>query len=188
MLAFWNALVEEVSHVVPDAQTFARVLVRLTFAVLLTGIIGWERERGHKTAGLRTHLMVAIGSALFVLVLENTEGDNANQAVSRVIQGITAGVGFIGGGAILKLESQNKIRGLTTAGSVWFAAAIGVAAGMGKLSAAIAGTIFAMIVLSSLAKLEIRNRKTPLIIQSQTNQSQTGEKIIDSDDIDDDEN
>jgi putative Mg2+ transporter-C (MgtC) family protein len=166
MLAFWNAILAEFSHVVPDAQTFARVLVRLTFAILLTGIIGWERERGHKTAGLRTHLMVAIGSALFVLVLENTEGDDANQAVSRVIQGITAGVGFIGGGAILKLERQNKIRGLTTAGSVWFAAAIGVAAGMGKLSAAIAGTIFALIVLSSLAKLEIRQRE-PKIVDEQ---------------------
>lgn len=161
MNTLWNALLVEIGHVVPDAQTFARVFVRLGFAILLTAIIGWERERGRKTAGLRTHLMVAIGSALFVLVLEDSTTD---QGVSRIIQGITAGVGFIGGGAILKLESQNKIRGLTTAGSVWFAAAIGVACGTGKLAAAIVGTIFAFIVLSLLAKIEFVKQKPELIV------------------------
>jgi len=164
MNSFWDALLAEVGHVVPDANTFARVLVRLGFAVLLTSVIGWDRERGRKTAGLRTHLMVAIGSALFVLILEDSTGD---QAVSRVIQGITAGVGFICGGAILKLESQNKVRGLTTAGSVWFAAAIGVAAGTGKLAAAIGGTIFAWIVLSLLAKVEIARKEPKVVVHGQ---------------------
>ena len=180
---FIEALSSEFSRVVPIATMLARVIVRIGFAVLLTAIIGWEREKGNKTAGLRTHLMVAIGSALFVVVLENGSSqnpDSAREGVSRVIQGIAAGVGFIGGGAILKLESQNKVRGLTTAGSIWFAAAIGVCAGTGEIGAAIIGTAFAWLVLSSLGKLEGRAKPSKLILTDKNAATQN-----DDDDFDD---
>lgn len=148
---FWDAIREELSFETPDMHQLVRITIRLLFAVGLTAIIGWEREVGHKTAGLRTHMLVALGAALFTVAsLEAAAKDSSD--VTRVIQGVATGVGFIGGGAILKLESKNRIRGLTTAGTIWLAAAIGVAAGLGKLGAAGIGILLAWIILVVLER------------------------------------
>lgn len=158
MDAIWAAIVKELGAEWPTADQFVRVTLRLVFAAVIAGIIGWNRERGHKTAGLRTHMLVSLGSALFVLAaLESVPADDAGQAmedVSRVIQGVAAGIGFVGGGAVLKMQEDKEVRGLTTASSVWLAAAIGVAAGMGRLAAAAIGVLLAWFILSYVERVK----------------------------------
>jgi putative Mg2+ transporter-C (MgtC) family protein len=162
---FWQALREEMWLEIPDVKQMVRIAVRLLLAVSLTAIIGWEREVGNKTAGLRTHMLVSLGAALFtVTALESST--NAISDVTRVIQGIATGVGFIGGGAILKIESRNRIRGLTTAGTIWLAAAIGVAAGLGKIGAAAFGIALAWFILVVLEKLKGDHKKKHLVKDS----------------------
>lgn len=156
MDALWNAFLDELRIETPDAAQLVRITVRLTMAVLLTAVIGWDRERGHKTAGLRTHMLVALGSALFTVVCLDF-GD----AATRAIQGIATGIGFIGGGAILKLENQNRIRGLTTAGTIWLAAAIGVAAGLGKIGAAVVGLLLAWLIVVVIERVKVRYHIEP---------------------------
>ena len=102
-----NTLVEEFSSL-PDAAEVTRVMVRLLLAALLGGIVGYEREHKGKAAGLRTHMLVAMGAALFVLVPERGGMDIAD--MSRVIQGVVAGVGFLGAGAIIKRHPRNRCR------------------------------------------------------------------------------
>src|SRR4051812_18511815 len=97
----------------PDQAQLAHVLVRLVAAALLGGLVGWQRESTHKPAGLRTHMLVTLGSAVFVLAASLSGVGPDGQA--RVIQGLATGVGFLGAGAILKLASEREIHGLTTA-------------------------------------------------------------------------
>ncbi len=132
----------------PDAAEFTRVALRLVVAMLLGGILGYDRERRGISAGLRTHMLVALGAALFVLVPLQARMEVAD--ISRVLQGVIAGIGFLGAGAIIKLSGKQEIIGLTTAASIWLTAAIGVAVGMGKLATAILCTLLALIVLSAL--------------------------------------
>lgn len=107
----------------------AQLLLRLAVAGGLGLIIGIERERPHRAAGMRTHVLVALGSALFVTSALNAGA--SMDATTRVIQGVVQGIGFLGAGTILKLSDKAEVRGLTTAASVWLTAAIGVAAGLG---------------------------------------------------------
>ncbi|QEZ44584.1 MgtC/SapB family protein [Cupriavidus oxalaticus] len=136
----------------PDAGEATRLLVRLTLAVVLGGLIGYEREASGKAAGLRTHMLVALGSALFVLVPLQAGVPLAD--ISRVLQGLIAGIGFLGAGAILKQNSEADIKGLTTAASVWMVAAIGVAAGLGRDTTAVIATIFTLVILQILLRLK----------------------------------
>lgn len=133
---------------VPNIKELTRLLLRLTLAVVLGGLIGWERESAGKAAGLRTHMMVALGSALFVLVPLQAGVPLAD--MSRVLQGLTAGIGFIGAGAIIKQANENDIRGLTTAASIWTVAAIGVACGLGREMTAVVATVFSLLILQLL--------------------------------------
>lgn len=149
----WNTLRQEFSDI-PDLEGFTRVFVRLMLAVLLGGLLGYERERSGKAAGLRTHMLVALGAALFVLA--PLQGGMQVNDLSRVLQGVIAGIGFLGAGAIIKLGAQGEIRGLTTSASIWLTAAIGVAAGMGRESTAVLSTVLALVILGVLHKLEIR--------------------------------
>lgn len=143
---------------IPDIADFARVSVRLFVAALLAAFIGWERERHGRAAGLRTHMMVALGAAMFTLVpLEAGVGPNE---IARIAHGVAAGVGFLGAGAILKITTEKDIVGLTTAASIWLTAAIGVAAGAGQMLAGILATIVSIIVLWSLRRLELRAHAT----------------------------
>ena len=138
----------------PDAAAALRLAIRLSLAALFGGVLGWERGRLGKTAGLRTHMLVSLGSAMFVAApLE--AGATAND-ITRVVQGIATGIGFIGAGTIIKLESQGLVKGLTTASSVWIAAAVGLAAGAGLLWAPLVGTVLALLILEVLGRIEAR--------------------------------
>lgn len=118
--------------------------LRLMASVLVGGSIGFNREMRGKPAGLRTHAIVALGAAVAVVVV----APNA-EAVSRVIQGIIAGVGFLGGGAILKTSAspQETVHGLTTAASIWLCAALGTACGAGQWLPALIAVGIALFVL-----------------------------------------
>ncbi|HVT29236.1 MAG TPA: MgtC/SapB family protein [Lacipirellulaceae bacterium] len=127
--------------------------MRLAVAAVLGGVIGFEREwKGH-WAGLRTHMMVALGAALFLLVgAIAVNGQSAPMA--RIVQGIAEGVGFLGAGAILKLSEQREIKGLTTASSIWLAAALGAAAGLGAYALAVAAIGVSIFILVLLLPVE----------------------------------
>jgi putative Mg2+ transporter-C (MgtC) family protein len=136
----------------PDVAEVIRVAIRLITALFIGGVIGLQREITHHAAGLRTHMLVSLGTA--VLVVCAHESGMASADVSRIIQGIVTGIGFLGGGAILKLTSEHEIRGLTTAAGIWLTAAASVAAGLGRIGSALIGTVLALFVLMALRKVE----------------------------------
>jgi putative Mg2+ transporter-C (MgtC) family protein len=113
-----------------------------------------EREAAGKAAGLRTHMLVALGAALTLVVAYRMGMPEADQ--SRVIQGLVTGVGFLGGGAILKITDERRIRGLTTAAGIWMTASIGIAVGAGKLATATMATVLTFVVLRMLQLVETR--------------------------------
>ncbi|GGY80548.1 Mg(2+) transporter [Cellvibrio zantedeschiae] len=130
-----------------DVTELTRVSVRLLIAALLGGLLGFEREQRGKSAGIKTHMLVCIGAALFVLIPQQA-GLVSEADLSRVMQGIISGIGFLGAGAILKKGDDEKdLKGLTTAAGIWLTAAIGVAAGLGRESSAILCTLLALMVL-----------------------------------------
>src|SRR5919205_880738 len=145
---------EELLSGLPDARRLTHVLIRLVAATVLGEIIGAQRQRAGKPAGLRTHMMVTTGTAVFVLACSGV--GMSQDALSRVIQGVVTGIGFIGAGSILKLDRERDIQGLTTAAGVWMTAAVGVAAGLGSLGVAIISTAFAVIILSLAKRFEPR--------------------------------
>src|SRR3954454_2987658 len=99
----------DLSHLVLDFDQIVRVTLRLVAALAVGTAIGTQRELTHKTAGLRTHMLVALGTAAFVVGAAET-GMNA-EALARVVQGIATGIGFLGGGAILKLTDRREVHG-----------------------------------------------------------------------------
>lgn len=149
----WLTLVSEFSDI-GDIEQATVIVLRLLMAGLLGATIGYERERRGKDAGLRTHILVALGSAIFVLVPYISNMDIAD--LSRVMQGVIAGIGFLGAGAILKQEKGQGVRGLTTAASIWVASAIGMAVGLGREATAVASTLMALFVLAVIGRLEKR--------------------------------
>jgi putative Mg2+ transporter-C (MgtC) family protein len=120
------------------------ILLRLGTATVAGASLGLNRKLRGKAAGLRTHALVALGAALAMLVSEVVAGSD-HGAVTRAVQGIVAGIGFLGGGTILK--SRTGIRGLTTAASVWIAACVGLACGAGLWVAAAIAVGLALVVL-----------------------------------------
>jgi putative Mg2+ transporter-C (MgtC) family protein len=149
-----ETLLQELGAGLPDAAQVVRVLVRLVAAALFGAVIGFQRERAGKPAGLRTHMLVALGAALFVIAA--IEWGMAESDLSRVIQGIATGIGFIGGGAILKLSEEREITGLTTAAGIWLTAAAGVAAGLGRWGAAALAVALTWVILAVLVRVEAR--------------------------------
>ncbi|MED5618553.1 MgtC/SapB family protein [Ideonella sp. BN130291] len=139
---------------IADARQAVLVSVRLLVAVLLGGVLGYERELRGAPAGLRTHMLVALGSALFVLVPEQAGVSPAD--LTRVLQGVVSGIGFLGAGAILKLDHERNVQGLTTAASIWATAAIGIAAGLGRELTATLATVLALVILTVLRWFEQR--------------------------------
>jgi len=140
-----NTLATEFSDL-PDAAQTTRLVLRLTIAALLGGLLGWEREHAGKAAGVRTHMLVAMGTAMFVLVSQQI--GMGNEDLSRVIQGVTAGVGILCAGTILKSDKVNDVKGLTTAAGLWLTAAVGVAAGLGQELTAVLATLLALVILA----------------------------------------
>ena len=130
---------------VPDLAEALRILLRLALALGLGLLLGYERESQGKSAGVRTHMLVALGSAIFMTIPLQIGVQPAE--LTRIIQGMVTGVGFLGAGTILKSDDESRVKGLTTAAGIWLTAAIGVAAGLGRESTAILGTLLAVVVL-----------------------------------------
>lgn len=143
---------EELSYGFPDRRQFIHFIIRLISAVLLGAAIGYQREKAGKPAGLRTHTLATFGTAVFILACHSY--GMSTDGLSRVIQGIVTGIGFLGAGAILKDDAKHDIKGLTTAASVWVSAAIGVSVGLGALGMAILATILTLFVLMLAHKFE----------------------------------
>ena len=139
-----NTVLSEFSDI-PDVTQMTRITLRLLVAAALGGLLGYERELRGKSAGVRTHMLVAVGAALFVLVPQQAGASLAD--LSRVMQGLIAGVGFLGAGAIILGNQQVSTSGLTTAAGIWLTAAIGVAAGIGREATAVLSTLIALLIL-----------------------------------------
>ena len=148
---------EELTFGLPDTRQLVHVMIRLIAATLLGAVVGIERERARKPAGLRTHILVALGTTVFVLTGSGV--GMSSDGVSRIIQGIVTGIGFIGAGSILKLHEERDIRGLTTAAGIWMTAAIGVAVGLGSLGVALLSTVLTLMILAVVGSLEYRMDK-----------------------------
>jgi putative Mg2+ transporter-C (MgtC) family protein len=136
-----NAVVAEFSDI-SDLAEMTRITLRLLLAALLGGVLGYERERKGKAAGVKTHMLVAIGAAIFVMV--SKEMGVSDIELGRIIQGVVAGIGFLGAGAIIKGNNEEHITGLTTAAGIWLTAAIGVTVGLGREGSAVICTLFAL--------------------------------------------
>ena len=120
---------------------YTELLLRLILAVVAGGLIGLEREVVHKPAGIRTHMLVSLGSALFVLVtIETLPNETA-----RIIAGIATGIGFLGAGTIFKAKSE--VHGLTTAASIWAVSGVGIAIGLGYYLMTVIAVVLVLIVL-----------------------------------------
>ena len=137
---------------VTDVAQLTRIVLRLMLAAVLGFVLGFEREQQGKAAGVRTHMLVAIGSAMFVLIPQQTGIVPAD--MSRVIQGLVAGVGFLCAGTILKQgKDESHVQGLTTAAGLWMTAAIGMACGLGREATALLSALLALAVLSLVPRL-----------------------------------
>lgn len=136
-------------------------LLRLLAACLCGALIGWNRERRDKPAGLRTHMLVSLGAATFMvggldymesMPLEPPQWIQLDPF--RIIAGIIGGIGFLGAGSII--QSRGEVRGLTTAASIWISSAIGIACGMGFFGLAVMAVVLAVLTLSGVGALERR--------------------------------
>jgi putative Mg2+ transporter-C (MgtC) family protein len=135
-----------------NTEQLAHLILRIAVACVAGAIVGYQREKLGKAAGLRTHILVTAGTALMVAVCYLEGMDHAD--VSRVLQGIITGIGFLGGGVILKLEKNQEIKGLTSAAAIWYVAALGIACGLGKFSIVLLGSIVGFAILEMVARLE----------------------------------
>ncbi len=133
---------------------FGATLIRLTLATVLGLMLGFERERGGHDAGLRTHGLVALSSAMLTLSAIELSALYAESDPVRVIQGLAQAIGFIAGGLIF--VRGGDVRNMTTAASLWMAAAVGITAGAGQYVLVLTGSLIALVLLSALLILERR--------------------------------
>lgn len=129
-------------------QLIYEQIIKIVLAALLSSVVGWEREKLHKPAGLRTHMLVGLGAALLTII----SIDYFMQDPVRVIAAIVTGIGFIGAGTIIA-QGEKGVHGLTTAASLWIIAAVGICVGIGWYLLAILTTIFIILILF-LGRLE----------------------------------
>ncbi len=147
-MTVWQQIVDVVQRDfadLGDAAMVVRIVLRLLMAAAVGGMLGYEREARGKAAGVRTHMLVALGAAVFIVAPIMQGADN--QAISRVIQGLVAGIGFLGAGSIVKGHQDSKIHGLTTAASIWMAAALGMTVGLGRSGIAVLGAALSLLIL-----------------------------------------
>jgi len=131
----------------------AEVALRLGAALVAGALIGLDREIKKRPAGLQTHALVSIGAALAVLVVIGSPHPTGDP-MSRAVQGIITGIGFVGAGVIMQYERERRVEGLTTAASIWTAAALGMACGAGYLALASVGLGAILFVLVALGRVE----------------------------------
>lgn len=141
----WLTILSEFSDL-SNVTQITKVVLRLITASILGGLLGYEREMKGKSAGIRTHMLVALGSAIFIIVPQ--QAGVSPEEVSRVLQGLIAGVGFLGAGAIMIGQQKENETGLTTAASIWITAAIGVTVGMGFEATAVLSTLMTLAILA----------------------------------------
>ena len=133
------------------------VLLRLLIATLAGAAIGWNRFRAGKPAGVGTHALVALGSALFVSIPIQMSPEHSNDAFTRVVQGIATGVGFLGAGEIFRdAGAGNRVHGLTSAAALWVTAALGIVAGWGSGVLIASATAMVLLVIALAPRLERR--------------------------------
>lgn len=143
----WDELV-----LIPQWDLALQVVIRLLIAAVLGGTIGYERQTKGKAAGLRTHMLVCVGTAIIIIVARLDGIPMAE--MSKVIEGVVAGIGFLGGGVILKLSQEREIKGVTTAAGIWTTAAIGIAVGLGQVWIAVVSMLVVWLILFVLGYLE----------------------------------
>lgn len=134
-----------------NSFNFLPHLAAMAVAYLLALPIGWNREKAERSAGIRTFPLVAVATCGVVQAAEGLVGDEA-EAMARIIEGLITGMGFIGGGAILKVKES--VRGTATAASLWVTGAIGIAVGLGSIDVALVLTIMAFVTLYFLSPLK----------------------------------
>lgn len=128
------------------------LVLRMAVAALLGGLVGVEREYSGHSAGLRTNILVAVGSCLFtILSIEGFPSTAATRDTARIAAQIVSGIGFLGAGAVFR--DGNRVRGLTTAATIWLVAAMGMAVGAGEYSLSVAAVVMTLTVLVVLAPL-----------------------------------
>lgn len=143
---------EELAGGFSGSREMVSLTVRLVLALLFGAVIGFQRERMGKAAGLRTHMLVSSGAAVFVIA--GAELGMSSDSLARVIQGLITGIGFLGAGAILKIYERREVEGLTTAAGIWMTAALGVSVGLGRFGLALVATVLSLATLSLVGKLE----------------------------------
>ncbi len=153
----WATVVKEFSDV-PDVSAMTRIMLRLALAAFLGGVLGYERELKRRSAGVRTHMLVAVGSALFII--GPMQSGMPLEDMSRILQGIVQGIGFLGAGAIIVRAKQQLVEGLTTAASIWATAGIGVIAGLGLEATAVLSAAFVLIILAAVPYILPTQSKT----------------------------
>ena len=146
----WATTVSEFSDI-PDVSTVTRVTVRLVLAAALGGMLGYERELKSRSAGVRTHMLVAVGAALFVI--GPLQSGVPLSDMSRILQGIVQGIGFLGAGAIVIRATARKVEGLTTAANIWATAGIGMIAGLGLEATAVLSAVIMLIILAVIPRI-----------------------------------
>jgi len=140
--------------------SFHIAFFRVVLAFALGSIIGLEREKKGRSAGFRTHILVCVGSALIMIVslyMHDLYGGVASLDPARIAAGVITGIGFLGAGAIIR--SQEQVRGITTAASIWVSSAIGLAVGCGLVAISIVVVIIAFVTLYFLKVVEIKLEK-----------------------------
>lgn len=147
-----NTVLNEINQLTPDVPQLVRITLRLLAALIIGTAIGLQRELTHKPAGLRTHMLVALGTSLFIV--GGAEMGMPLDSLAKIVQGIATGIGFLGGGAILKLTTEREIHGLTTAAGIWMTAAASAAAALGQIAVALIGTAFGLFILIVFHRLE----------------------------------
>jgi putative Mg2+ transporter-C (MgtC) family protein len=148
---------QELTLGMDSTRQTVQILLRMVAAVVFGFLVGMQREKAGKPAGVRTHMLVSLATAIVVLACAGM--GMQYDAQSRVIQGIVTGIGFIGAGSILKLSEERDIQGLTTAAGLWLTAAIGIACGVGTLGIALIASVITVGVLALAGVIESRDEK-----------------------------
>lgn len=144
-------------------ETDLSIFLRLLIVILLAGTLGWERETSGKAAGLRTHILVGVGSVLFVVLGEafvekfRVYDPSMRFDPIRIVEAIVTGISFLGAGIIFVAREKGTVKGLTTAASIWATSAVGMAVGLERYFLAAGSTVIIFIVLRFLSFLEIKN-------------------------------
>lgn len=183
------------NHMFLDPNDWLHMGLRLTLALLVGGVIGLNRQQGGRPAGMRTFMLVSMGAAFFVMIPLQAEGDSSfatTNALSRTIQGVATGVGFLGAGLILQQSSRKsgvvKVRGLTTAATIWAAAGLGAAVGCGLWQMGLLGTLLVLLTLSGVKhvkeKVTIRVVQDKKVVQDKEAQVSATKEQVGSSQID----